>query len=93
MSCNTREETNSALERILRQKLTSQVPTKVCISIGWQNIAEMKTRIKQLDEERKEGGGGIDDDDDSSEREQEIARLYKDIQKQRDGIAMVRIFC
>ena len=83
------EETRDVLNRVLIKKAaTGIMPMRVIVSIYRYQIAEMVTRIGQLEEEMENKDDGADKDKDY----EEIVLLRAALQKKRGSFQMLRIF-
>ena len=84
------EETRDVLDRLLIKKAATEImPMKVIVSIYRYQIAEMVTRIGQLEEELENKDDGADKDNKVYE---EIVLLRAALQKKRGSFQMLRIF-
>ena len=84
------EETRDVLDRVLIKKAaTGIMPMRVIVSIYRYQIAEMVTRIGQLEEELENKDDGADKDNKVYE---EIVLLRAALQKKRGSFQMLRIF-
>ena len=88
-TCEVEETRDVLLDRLLIKKAaTGIMPMRVIVSIYRYQIAEMVTRIGQLEEEMENKDDGADKDKDY----EEIVLLRAALQKKRGSFQMLRIF-